>query len=620
MVQIVLTRMALALRVQTTGPKARARMKSFKTVVAEEPRRSASANPPLSSARDSGSVVECDLLVIGSGAGSIPASLVARDLGASVIVVEKSQYLGGSTAMSGGVVWAPMNPLMARAGKPDEVALATAYVDACAGAPAPSSTPEKRQNFIRNAGTCISLLEAHGVRFVYADGYADYHEGEKPGGLTRGRSLSADLFDLRKLGDWYPRLRPSGMPPFPIVGLEGAALLRSVRTFSEFALRWKLAWRLVRNLLGARIVAFGSALYGAMLAAAVRSKVTFWLNSPIERLTVEQGAVVGAEIRHEGALVRVRARKGVLLNAGGFARNQAMREKFQAAPASTKWTIANPGDTGEVLEMAQAIGAATDMLDNSWWVPSVILPDGTPEIVAVDMQKPHLIVVDGEGSRFVNEATSYHTVGLTMYRRHASTPTVPAWLIFDSDFARRYRLAGRSLRRMPKGWVESGFVKTAPTIETLAAACNLPAVRLRATIERFNGFAGAGEDLDFGRGKSRYNHVYADPSNEPSACLGPIAAAPFFAVRLYPGDIGTAGGLVTDAHARVLDKNGKVITGLYATGNITAGVMGRSYPGAGGTLGPAMTFGFIAARHALGVESCAPLTGRNLVDQPALPS
>jgi 3-oxosteroid 1-dehydrogenase len=311
--------------------------------------------------------------------------------------------------------------------------------------------------------------------------------------------------------------------------------------------------------------------------------------------------VVGARIIHDGTPLNVEARRGVLLAAGGFGHNAEMRQKYSGdQPNDAKWSIANAGDTGEVLQAAMELGAKVDLLDEAWWLPSVFLPD---RVIAASLgsgrQRPGAIYVDSTGRRFCNESNSYVEVGKAMYANKA----VPCWMVFDEGYVRRYVTSANPLKRnqqLPSELIDSGAVKRADTIEGLARQTDLPANELVRTVHRFNEFAAKGLDPDFGRGQSAYNDCLGDPGYRPNAAVGPLDRAPFYATRVLPADVGTCGGVITNEYAQVLDEKDHVIEGLYATGNNTATVMGRTYPGAGASIASTMVFGYVAARHAAG--------------------
>jgi 3-oxosteroid 1-dehydrogenase len=320
----------------------------------------------------------------------------------------------------------------------------------------------------------------------------------------------------------------------------------------------------------------------------------------MDDLVIEDGRVIGARVVRDGSALNVAAKMGVLLAAGGFAHNADMRRRYSGdQPNEAKWSIANAGDTGEVLQTAMRLGAKTDLLDEAWWLPSVFISDGgaVAGSLGVGRQRPGAIYVDSTGRRFCNESNSYVEVGKAMYANKA----VPCWMVFDHGYVRRYVAGANPLkRRLPPELIERGHVKRGDTIGELAREIDVPADGLAHTIERFNRFAAKGLDPDFGRGQSAYNDCLGDPGYRPNASIGPLDRAPYYATKVYPADVGTCGGVITDEHAQVVDEQDRVIEGLYATGNTTATVMGRTYPGAGASIAASMVFGYVAARHAAG--------------------
>ena len=336
-----------------------------------------------------------------------------------------------------------------------------------------------------------------------------------------------------------------------------------------------------------------------MLYTALNAGIDIRTSSPIVDLVVEDGKVTGVITRRDGKDIRIGATKGVLVNAGGFARNSEMRKKFGPQPSSTEWTVANPGDTGEMLQTVMNLGAATHGLDRAIWTIASRQPNGNLGIHANELAKPHLILVDKTGNRFTDESCSYMETGQNIYKAGA----VPCWAIMDSRHRQKYSWALTPPRYTPAEWLSSGYLKKAATLDELADKCGIDRAGLNATVNRFNGFVTAGRDLDFHRGERAYDRYFGDPTHKPSPTLGTVSEGPYFAVELFPGDVGTYGGLVTDEYGRVLKDDGGIIPGLYATGNITAGVTGDVYPGAGASIGASFIFGYRAARHAGGANS-----------------
>jgi 3-oxosteroid 1-dehydrogenase len=316
---------------------------------------------------------------------------------------------------------------------------------------------------------------------------------------------------------------------------------------------------------------------------------------------VENGRVTGVTAERDGCKVNIRATHGVLVNAGGFSRNAEMRERYSPKPASANWTQVNPGDTGEMIRAITELGAATDQMDEAFWFPCSFLPDGTTYCMhsAGDIGKPHCILVDANGDRFCNEASNYMDVGKKMYEAGA----VPAWAVFDSQHRAKYFWGMAFPGKTPQELFDNGYMRRADTLEGIARACDIDPDGLARTVKRFNGFAAEGIDEDFQRGATTFNRYYGDPTARPNPNLGTIAKAPFYAVAIYPGDIGTCGGIVADEHARALRPDGSPIPGLYVTGNTSAAAGGRIYLGAGAAVGPSMVFGYVAARHASGANT-----------------
>jgi 3-oxosteroid 1-dehydrogenase len=314
----------------------------------------------------------------------------------------------------------------------------------------------------------------------------------------------------------------------------------------------------------------------------------------------EGGRVTGVIAAGERGDLRIRARLGVLLNAGGFSRNLEMRQRYLPAPQeSVDYSLVNPGDTGEIMQIAIDAGAALDQMNEAWWIVGGVLPNGMAVSHTIDLSKPHCIMVDASGERYVNEAMAYMELGQTMYARQSKAGSIPSWAIFDSRHRERYTWGMAMPGEPPREWLECGYMQRADSLRELAQKCDLDPRKLAATVERFNGFASSGVDADFGRGSRAYERMNGDPTCKPNPTLGSIERPPFHAVRIFVGDVGTCGGLVTDEHGRVLQTDGAAIPGLYACGNIAANCMGRSYPGPGITLGQSMIFGYRAARHAL---------------------
>jgi 3-oxosteroid 1-dehydrogenase len=543
--------------------------------------------------------VSVDLAIVGSGGGGLVAALVAVDLGLEPLVLEKQEKVGGSTGMSGGIIWMPDNPLMRAEGVPDSRDDGLAYLDDVVGDAGQASSRRRRETFLNEGHRMITFLQRKGVRFVRCEGYSDYYPNAN-GGNARGRSIEGVPFDARHLGRWRDQLWPS------LAASHGLAIrtneMRSVQYFNRSSQAFAIATRVFLRTYLAKLrrqepLTNGASLVGQLLKSLMDldRDDCVWTNSAVDDLVVEDGRVVGVRVVRDGIPVHVEARRGVLLAAGGFARNAEMRRRYSGnQPNEASWTIANPGDTGEVLAAAMRLGAQTDLLDEAWWLPSTGRFLGA-STVGQARQRPRAILVGSAGQRFCNESNSYVEVGKAMYANKA----VPCWLVFDEGYCRRYAPSANPFqRRLPKGAVESGAVRRADTLEALAGQIGVNPAGIVRTVERFNRFAVKGLDPDFGRGQSAYNDCLGDPGYKPNRSLGPIDEPPFYATEIYPGDVGTCGGVVTNEFAQVLDEHDTPIPGLYATGNITATVMGRTYPGAGASIANTMVFGYVAARHA----------------------
>lgn len=548
---------------------------------------------------------EYDFVVVGSGGGSMCAGLVLRKAGKSILILEKTGLIGGSTAKAGGVMWIPANRFMAQDGVSDSLEEGEEYLNAVVEAregDAPGTSRERRRTYITEANAMLDFLIAQGVPFERAPLWPDYYD-DRPGG-TLGRTVHAKLFNVNELGEWKAKLRPNA---FQLAApIYEATMLPLVKR--SWKARWLAAKMVVRGLLakltGKKWVTAGAALQGRMLKAALDAGVELRTHSPVRQLVMNESTVVGVETEKDGKPWRVGARLGVLLNAGGFAHNQAMRDKY-IPHTRAEWTHAAEGDTGDMHQELMRIGAAMaqmeEMVGNQMMLPpSADAPAGAQ----MQLAKPHAFLVDQTGERYMNEGGSYMLFCQEMLERHRTVPAVPSWMIVDSRFMKDYMLADSMPgSKRPDEWFRSGFLKTGETIETLAEACGIDPATLKATADRFNGFARTGVDEDFGRGARAYDRWLGDHTHGPNAALGTVEQGPFYAVQIWPGDVGTFGGAVTDSKARVLREDGSVIPGLYATGTTTAAVMGRTYPGAGCSIGPSFTWGFVAAKHAAGLDN-----------------
>jgi 3-oxosteroid 1-dehydrogenase len=545
-----------------------------------------------------------DVVVAGSGAAGMTAALAAAHRGLRVVVIEKAGTFGGSTARSGGGIWVPGNEVLRRAGVADTAEQARAYLAHVVG---DRVAPGRQQALLAHGPAMVSFVRQHTpLKFAWVPGYADYYP-EAPGGLAQGRSIEPVPLNARVLGPELSRLSPPYLPAPAGVTITQADyrwLSLGPRHPRAMLTTAKVGGRMARaRLLRQRTLSLGQALAAGLRAGLLTMQVPVWLNTPLTGLEVTGGRVTGVQIVRDGQPAVIKAARGIVLAAGGFERNGEMRQRYQRQPIGTEWTTGATGNTGDAIVAGQTAGGALDLMDDSWWGPSIPLPSG-PYFCLAERSLPGCILVNQAGQRFVNESAPYVDTVHAMYDGHsAATPHIPCWLIFDQRYRSTYVFAGLPPGRpLSRRWYQAGAVYRAPTIPALAGQIGLDAQGLDKTVARFGEFARTGTDEDFRRGESAYDRYYGDPRRQPNPNLAALDRPPFYAVKIVPGDLGTKGGLVTDERARVLRGDGSPIPGLYAAGNATAAVMGHSYAGAGATIGPAMTFGYIAALDLAGAQ------------------
>ena len=545
-----------------------------------------------------------DFVVVGSGGGSMCSGLVMRQAGKSVVILEKTALIGGTTARSGGVMWIPDNRFMKRDGVPDSQEQANTYMDAVVGDhnDTPGATRARRTTYVEQGTKMVDFLVDQGIKLNRVTYWPDYND-EMPGGSEKGRTVVADLFNVNELGEWKHKLRPNFIPIMST--LDEMLKLRFIKKSWEakrIAVRFGLR-TIFAKLTGKHFVTAGAALQGRMLQASLKAGVEFRTETPVIELIVEGGRVTGVLAQRDGKPYRIGARLGVLVNAGGFAHNQEMRDKYIPG-TSVKWTNVTEGDTGEmILEMMRHgadIAQMEEMVGNQMTIPPGMEDEPIKPVVQGVTAAPHAILVDQTGVRYMNESGSYMTYCQGMLARNKTVPAVPSWAIMDSQFMTNYALVTPlPSAKKPQAWYDSGYLKKADSIEELADMLKIAPASLRATVDRFNGFVAKGHDDDFNRGDRAYDRWLGDPYHATNASLGAIAEGPFYAVEVVPGDVGTYGGVVTDENARVLRADGTIIEGLYATGISTASVMGRAYAGAGASVGPSFVWGYVTAKHVL---------------------
>ena len=552
-----------------------------------------------------------DVLVIGSGGGGMTAALAADASGLDTLVVEKSPQFGGSTALSGGGIWVPGAPSQRIQGYVPDLDGVFQYLKQITGG---LVSDARLRQYVATAPVMMEFLESLSpwFEFVWKPGYADYYP-ELPGGSELGSTINVPAIDLRKLGDEEKNLlQPLALAP---KGIWFAP--KDLRLFYQVRQNWrgkavlvKLIWRMFRaRMFGDRMAAIGQSLAARLRLALKQQGVPLWLNSPMtELITDADGTVTGAVVERDGRPQCIQARGGVILASGGFDHDMAWRR--QHLPVLEKdWSFGNPAAMGDGIRAGEKVGGATDLLDEAWWFPAVCWPDGRLQFMLNERMMPSQFVVNGDGKRFINEAAPYMDFAHAMINgQRSGVAHIPCWLITDIRSFHRYVVGGHlpipkvpfapvpTGWKVPKAWLDSGVVKEANSFEELAAKIEVPAENLRTTAERFNELARKGHDDDFNRGDSAYDNYYGDPTL-PNPNLYPLGKPPYYAFQIIPGDLGTSGGLRTDEHARVLRDDESVVNGLYAVGNTSAAVMGRSYAGAGATIGPAMTFGYVAAKH-----------------------
>jgi succinate dehydrogenase/fumarate reductase flavoprotein subunit len=550
---------------------------------------------------------EVDLLVLGAGAGGMTAALVAAILGLDVLLVEKTAVVGGTTALSAGSVWVPGSHHSAPG---DDADNARRYLRAAIGDRLRTAPTDA---FLAAGPEMVRFLEQHTAVHLRAYPYHPDYLADLPGATLSGRVLEPLPFDARLLGRDFLRLRPP-LPEFTLLGgmmvdrtdighlLGATSSVASLRHAARLLLRY--AADRLRHPRGTRLV-LGNALAGRLFHSLLQRGVPVWTRAAATALALADGRVTGATLELQDGTTQVRSRLGVVLATGGFSRHPELRRQLLPEPLCEHSPLVE-SVTGDGVTLGQQAGGhlGTGHANNSFWAPVSIRTrtDGSTAVFphfVLDRGKPGLIAVDREGRRFVNEATTYQRFAEAMYAAHAHTPTIPCHLICDDRCIARYGLGMVRPRRLNlRRAIADGYVVRADTLANLARALGIEPAALQDTVKHYNGFAAGGIDPDFGKGGNAYQRNLGDPAHGPNPCIGPIETPPFYAIEVYPGDIGASCGLVTDACAQVIGAGGTPIEGLYACGNDMDSLMAGVYPAPGITLGPAMTFGYLAARHA----------------------
>ncbi len=557
-----------------------------------------------------------DLVIAGSGAAGLAAAVIAQAKGLRVLIAEKTGLIGGTTSYSGGVVWVPNSRQIVAGGGQDSLDQAQLYLDSTIGS---AHEREARLQYLRRGPEAFGFLEdATGPLFYVRPSNSPDYYPDAPGASQQGRAMTPLTFDGRLLGARFRDVR-APLPEFTLFGrqmlelMDVHHLLNARRSFGSAVHAGKLLFRDLRDRLvyrsygrGTRLTG-GNALVGRLYRSVLDRGIEVWRNAPLVDLTRADGRVTGATIERDGARRTVAARHGVILATGGFAWSEGLRGQ-RLAEAAPGYSATSTESSGDGIAIAVAHGATLDR-DNSegaFWAPVSIARrrDGSsarfPHLMA-DRAKPGLIAVNKHGKRFFNEAENYHEFVRAMLGRHRNEDQQPVHLICDAGFLRKYAFgAVPPLAAERRRAVRSGYLIEAPTIAALAARIGVGPDVLGETVERFNRDAATGADPAFGKGSTAYNRYLGDPKQRPNPCLGPIERGPFYAIRVYAGDIGTTHGLSTDVDSRVLDGRGDAIAGLYACGSDRNSIMGGAYPGGGITIGPAITFAYLAALHAAG--------------------
>ena len=549
----------------------------------------------------------CDVLVAGSGAAGFAAALTARLNGLDVLMVEKEPLFGGTTAFSAGVIWIPANSLQRAAGIANSREAALTYLTHHVGNRLDRA---KAEAFLDNAPAMVDLFQREDlVSYSLAPTWADYHPDE-PGASQGGRSLVPEEYDGRKLGTWFEKLRPALKTMIPLGGMMVGRndlphvfqMTRSAKSALHVA---GMVARHARDRLshrrGTRLVN-GNALIAKLAANAFARGIPLWLSAPIVEITRDSARVTGAVIECDGRRIRVTARRGVVLACGGFPAAGEEKQRVYTH-VSKQASLPPPGNTGDGLRLARSVGGRFhgEVHQPAAWTPVSLVPQADGSTVPFphffERGKPGYISVDRRGKRFANDARSYHVFVPALVEACRGDSAVEGWIVCDHRAIRRFGLGALGpapMRIAP--FLRSGYIKRGATPRDLAIACGIDPEGLSRTIAAFNGPAQRGEDPEFKRGSDAYQRFNGAPGHAPNPCIAPLATPPFYAVRVVPSELGTFAGIATNAHAQVVDADGRPIPGLYAAGNDAASVMGGTYPGAGITIGPAMTFGYIAAR------------------------
>ena len=551
-----------------------------------------------------------DVLVVGSGNGAMTAALCLYEMGTrDVLMIEKADKYGGTSSLSGGGVWIPCSHYAFESGAKDSPEEAREYLKQTI----PSYVPgDMLDTYIAEGPKMLRFMHNRTqMRYESLGMYPDYYT-DLPGAKTGHRSMEPATVNISELEDWQ-NLRQTHhmMYLFDRISMtQKEAHVLVTRAPGWMGLTFKLIWNHFTDFgwlfkdKRSRRLACGSAGVARLRLSMQDRKMPLWLKTEMKELVTDSnGRVTGAVVVKEGKTMRIEARKAVILAAGGFEANQQMREQYLPKPTNKDWSAACPTNTGDAHRAAMALGAATAQMDGAWWCTTFSAPgEPQPRLAIMEKSLPGSCVVNQKGKRIANESQNYMAYQMEFFAKHSdANPCHPSWFVFDRRFRESY-IVGPLLdnqsnpdSRIPKEWLSSGFLTMANTIEELAQKTGIDVAGLKQTVANMNEYAKTGEDKEFKRGSTAYDRYYGDEHVTPNPCLAPIEKAPFYALRIDPGDFGTRGGMVTNTKAQVVKQDGSVIPGLYATGNCSAAIL-STYPGPGATLGPAMTFAYIAAK------------------------
>ena len=558
-----------------------------------------------------------DVVVVGSGNGGLTAALCAYEMGTKdVLVIEKSDLYGGTSSISGGGVWIPCNRYANEAGAGDSIAAAKTYLRQLI---TEEEVPEYQLDaYLENGPKMVDFLHQRTLmRYVTLEHYPDYYTN-LDGAMEGHRSMEPETFNADELGEEWRTLRRTH-PMMHLGGVVGITQVEAATLIGQQPGWWKTALKLFADYLidipwrlkdkHHRRLATGCAGVARLRASMLDRDIPLWLNTSMTKVVDEEGKVTGIEVTRNGRPLRIQARKAVILAAGGFEHNQAMREQYLPKPTDHRWSAGTRDNTGDAILEGIRLGAKVHRMDEAWWCNTISVPgEEIPRLSIMEKSYPGSIVVNPAGERFSNESQNYMAFQQETFEKHtAENPCNPSWQVFDASFRATYfvgPLYNSKFRpdwMLPKRYEQEGFFAKADTIRELAMKINVDPAGLESTVAKMNAYARSGEDPDYHRGESAYDRYYGDPRVTPNPCLGAVDKPPYYAMRVDPGDFGTQGGMVTNEHAQVMHEDGHVIDGLYAIGNCSAPTL-PCYPGPGSTLGPAMTFAYQACKAITGYQ------------------